>query len=172
MRSQSHGRLWPLLLKLKYGNGLFTSNCYGSSWKKFNSGFQFQFQFQGFQFQFHFQFHQFQFQFQFRNWNWNWAAIPIPELNWPQPCSQSKQSDPGSSSIQYDVISTFLCLILCCWHWGGCKLCVNMSSLCMNTCFGASHRNYGDRQQILVCFVLWVGVLGGTGRLGIPQCSC
>ena len=40
-------------------------------------------EFQGFQFQFHFQFHQ--FQFQFRNWNWNWAAIPIPELNWPQP---------------------------------------------------------------------------------------
>ena len=67
-----------------------------------------------------------------------------------------------------DVISTLLCLILCCWHWGGCKLCVNMSSLCMNTCFGASHKNYGDRQQILVCFVLWVGVLGGTGRLGIP----
>ena len=54
--------------------------------KKINSGFQFQFQFQGFQFQFHFQFHQFQFQFQFRNWNWNWPAIPIPELNWPQPC--------------------------------------------------------------------------------------
>ena len=55
--------------------------------KKINSGFQFQFQFQGFQFQFHFQFHQFQFQFQFqfRNWNWNWPAIPIPELNWPQP---------------------------------------------------------------------------------------
>ena len=54
--------------------------------KKKNSGFQFQFQFQGFQFQFHFQFHQFQFQFQFRNWNW--PAIPIPELNWPQPCQQ------------------------------------------------------------------------------------
>ena len=61
-------------------------NC-GSSCKKLNSGFQFQFQFQfqGFQFQFHFQFHPFQFQFQFRNWNWNWYAIPIPELNWPQP---------------------------------------------------------------------------------------
>ena len=58
--------------------------------KKINSGFQFQFQFQGFQFQFHFQFHQFQFQFQFQfwNWNWNWPAIPIPELNWPQPCAR------------------------------------------------------------------------------------
>ena len=90
MKSQSHERLWPPLLKLKFGNGWLTSNCCGSSSKKFNSSFQFQFQFQfqGFQFQFHFQFHQFQFQFQFqfRNWNWNWAAIPIPELNWPQPC--------------------------------------------------------------------------------------
>ena len=85
---KSQGRLWPPLLKLKFGNGWSTSNCCSSSCKKFNSGFQFQFQFQfqGFQFQFHFQFHQFQFQFQFRNWNWNWAAIPIPELNWPQPC--------------------------------------------------------------------------------------
>ena len=84
MRSQAHERLWPLL-KLKIGNGWLTSNCCGSSCKKFNSSFQFQFQFQGFQFQFHFQFHQFQFQFQFQFRNWNWAAIPIPELNWPQP---------------------------------------------------------------------------------------
>ena len=79
MRSQSHGRLWPLL-KLKFGNCWLTSKCRGSSCKKINSGFQFQFQ--SLQFQFHFQFHQFQFQ----NWNWNWAAIPIPEMNWPQPC--------------------------------------------------------------------------------------
>ena len=89
MRSKSHERFWPPLLKLKFGNGWLTSKCCGSSCKKFNSGFQFQFQFQfqTFQFQFHFQFLQFQFQFQFhfRNWNWNWAAIPIPELNWPQP---------------------------------------------------------------------------------------
>ena len=76
--------------------------------------------------------------------------------------SQSKQSKPGSSSIRYNVISTSLCLILCCWHWGGCKLCVNMSSLCMNTCFGASHRNYGDRRQILMRVALWVGVLSGS----------
>ena len=75
-RSQSHERLWTLL-KLKFWNGWLTSKCCGSSGKKFNSGFQFQFQFQGFEFH----------QFQFRNWNWNWAAIPIPELNWPQPCS-------------------------------------------------------------------------------------
>ena len=81
---KSQGRLWPPLLKLKFGNGWWTSNCGCSSCKKFNSGFQFQFQFQGFQFH---QF-QFQFQFQFRNWNWNWAAIPIPELNWPQPWAQ------------------------------------------------------------------------------------
>ena len=86
MRSQSHERSWPPVLKLKFGNGWLTSKCCGSSCKKFISGFQFQFQFQGFQFQFHFQFHQFQFQFQFRNWNWNWPTIPIPELNWPQPC--------------------------------------------------------------------------------------
>ena len=85
MKSQSHERLWPPLLKLKFENDWLPSNYCGSSCKKINSGFQFQFQFQGFQFQFHFQFHQFQFQFQFRNWNWNWAAIPIPELNWPQP---------------------------------------------------------------------------------------
>ena len=85
MKSQSHERLWPPLLKLKFENDWLPSNYRGSSCKKINSGFQFQFQFQGFQFQFHFQFHQFQFQFQFRNWNWNWAAIPIPELNWPQP---------------------------------------------------------------------------------------
>ena len=77
MRSQSHGRLWPLL-KLKFGNWWLTSKCCGSSCKKFNSGLQFQFQ--SFHFQFHFQFHQFQFQFQFRNWNWNWVAISIPEL--------------------------------------------------------------------------------------------
>ena len=85
MRSQSHERSWPPLLKLKFGNGWLTSKCCGSHCKKINSSFQFQFQFQGFQFQFHFQFHQFQFQFQFRIWNWNWPAIPIPELNWPQP---------------------------------------------------------------------------------------
>ena len=73
MRSQSHERLWPPLLKLKFGNGWLTSHCCGSSCKKFNSSFhfQFQFQFQGFQFQFHFKFYQFQFQFLFRNWNWN-----------------------------------------------------------------------------------------------------
>ena len=61
MKSQSHERLWPPLLKLKSGNGWLTSYCCGSSCKKFSSGFQFQFQFQfqGFQFQFHFQFHQF-----------------------------------------------------------------------------------------------------------------
>ena len=92
----SHRKDYDLspLLKLKFGNGWWTSNCCGSSCKKFNSGFQFQFQFQfqGFQFQFHFQFHQFQFQFQFRNWNWNWASIPIPELNWPQPwCKQKRK---------------------------------------------------------------------------------
>ena len=88
-------------------------------------------------------------------------------LSWPPArphpgISQSKQSDPQSSLIRYDVISTFLCLILCCWHWGGCKLCVKMSSHCMNTWFGASHRNYGDRRQILMCVALWVGVLGGS----------
>ena len=87
MRSQSHERSRPPLFKLKFGNGWLTSKCCGSHCKKFNSGFQFQFQFQfqGFQFQFHFQFHQFQFQFQFQFRNWNWPAIPIPELNWPQP---------------------------------------------------------------------------------------
>ena len=89
MRSQLHERLWPPLLKLKFGNGWLTSKCCGSSCKKINSGFQFQFQFQGFQF--HFQFHQFQFQFQYRNWNWNWAAIPISELNWPQPWFEDKE---------------------------------------------------------------------------------
>ena len=82
MKSQSYEKLWP---PLNFRNGWLTSNCCSGSCKTFNSGFQFQFQFQGFQFQFHFQFHQFQVQFQFRNWNWNWAAIPIPELNWPQP---------------------------------------------------------------------------------------
>ena len=51
MRSQSHGRLWPLL-KLKFGNCWLTNKCCGSSCKKFNSGFQFQFQ--NLQFQFHF----------------------------------------------------------------------------------------------------------------------
>ena len=86
MRSQSHERSRPPLFKLKFGNGWLTSKCCGSHCKKLNSGFQFQFQFQFQGFQFHFQFHQFQFQFQFRNWNWNWPAIPIPELNWPQPC--------------------------------------------------------------------------------------
>ena len=30
----SHGRLWPPLLKLKFGNGWLTSNCCGSSCKK------------------------------------------------------------------------------------------------------------------------------------------
>ena len=82
MKSQSHETLWPPLLKLKFENDWLPSNYRGSSCKKINSGFQFQ----GFQFIFHFQFHQ--FQFQFRNWNWNWAAIPIPELNWPQPWTQ------------------------------------------------------------------------------------
>ena len=57
MRSQSHGKLWPLL-KLKFGNCWSTSKCCGSSCKNINSSFQFQFQ--SFQFQFHFQFHQFQ----------------------------------------------------------------------------------------------------------------
>ena len=38
MRSQSHGRLWPLL-KLKLGNCWLTSKCCGSSCKKFNSVF-------------------------------------------------------------------------------------------------------------------------------------
>ena len=38
MRSQSHGRLWPML-KLKFGNCWLTSRCCGSSCKKFNSGF-------------------------------------------------------------------------------------------------------------------------------------
>ena len=114
MRSQSHERLWPPQLKLKFGNGWFTSNCCGSSCKKFNSSFQFQFQFQfqGFQFQFHFQFHQFQFQFQFqfRNWNWNWAAIPIPELNWPQPWTWLWLyfSLFLSRSLKYLIISWYL----------------------------------------------------------------
>ena len=40
MRSQSHERLWPPLLKLKFGNGWLTSNCCSSHCKKkFNSGF-------------------------------------------------------------------------------------------------------------------------------------
>ena len=39
MRSQSHERLWPPLLKLKFGNGWLTSKCCGSSCKKFE--FQF-----------------------------------------------------------------------------------------------------------------------------------
>ena len=100
-KSQSHERLWPPLLKLKFGNGWLISYCCSSSCKKFNSGFQFQFQFQfqGFQFQFHFQFHQFQFQFQFRNWNWNWAAIPIPELNWPQPWSWHKNTHQPQTAL-------------------------------------------------------------------------
>ena len=99
MRSQSHERLWPPLLKLKFGNGWLASKCCGGSCKKFNSGFQFQFH--GFQFQFHFQFHQFQFQFQFqfRNWNWNWAAIPIPELNWPQPCALQGPAYPDGMAV-------------------------------------------------------------------------
>ena len=106
MRSQSHERSWPSLLKLKFGNGWFISKCCGSSCKKFNSGFQFQFQFQGFQFQFHFQFYQFQFQFQFRNWNWNWPAIPIPELNWPQPWSCISLSKCGMQLPIHSQIST------------------------------------------------------------------
>ena len=40
MRSQSRGRLWPLI-KLKFGNCWLTSKC---SCKEFNSSFQFQFQ--------------------------------------------------------------------------------------------------------------------------------
>ena len=79
MRSQSHERSWPHLLKLKFENGWLISKCCCTSCQKFNSGFQFQFQ--GFQFQFHFQ-----FQFQLQNWNWNWPAISIPESNWPQLC--------------------------------------------------------------------------------------
>ena len=74
MRSQSHERSWPPLLKRKFGNGWLNSKCCASSCKIFNSGFQIQFE--GFKFQFHFQFHQFTF----------CSSIPIPELNWPQPC--------------------------------------------------------------------------------------
>ena len=97
MRSQPHGRLWSLL-KLKFGNCWLTSKCYGSSCKKINSNFQFQFQ--SFQFQFHFQFHQFQFQFQFLTWSSNWAAIPIPELNWPQPCHLHTQYTTHTITLQ------------------------------------------------------------------------
>ena len=95
MRSQSHGRLWPLL-KLKFGNCWLTSKCCGSSCKKINSSFQCQFQ--SFQFQFHFQFHQ--FQFQLRNWNWDWAEIPIPELNWLQPCHLPTQYTTDTITLQ------------------------------------------------------------------------
>ena len=34
MKSQSYERLWPPLLKLKFGNGWLTSNCCSSSCKK------------------------------------------------------------------------------------------------------------------------------------------
>ena len=34
MKRQSHERLWPPLLKLKFGNGWLTSNCCSSSCKK------------------------------------------------------------------------------------------------------------------------------------------
>ena len=51
------------------------------------------------------------------------------------------------------------------------KLCVNMSSHCMNTCFGASHRNYGDGRQILRCVVLWVGVCVGNIVRDSPSTS-
>ena len=37
-----------------------------------------------------------------------------------------------------------------------------MSSHCMNTCYGASHRNYRDRRQILMRVALWVCVLSGS----------
>ena len=87
-RSQSHGRLWPLF-KLKFGNCWLTSKCCGSSCKKIDSGFQFQFQ--SLQFQFH---------FQFQNWNWNWASIPIPELNWPQPCHLPTQCTTHTIMLQ------------------------------------------------------------------------
>ena len=110
MRSQSHDRSWPPLLKLKFGNGCLTSKCRNSSCKKISSGSQFQFQFQ-----FHFQFHQFQFQFQFRNWNWNWPAIPIPELNWPQPWSCMVIYD------SYHLYHTFLHIhILTCGYVSAC----------------------------------------------------
>ena len=108
MRSQSHDRSWPPLLKLKFGNGWLTSKCRNGSCKKISSGFQFQFQF-------HFQFHQFQFQFQFRNWNWNWPAIPIPELNWPQPWSCMVIYD------SYNLHHTFLHIhILTCGYVSAC----------------------------------------------------
>ena len=97
MRSQSYGRLWPLL-KLKFGNCWLISKCCGSSCKKIQ--FQFQFQFQSFQIQFHFQFHRFQFQFQFRNWNWNWAAISILEMNWHQPCHLPTQYTTHNIMLQ------------------------------------------------------------------------
>ena len=38
--------------------------------------------------------------------------------------SQSKQLEHGSISIRYGFISTFLCLILGCWHSGGYTTCV------------------------------------------------
>ena len=125
MRSQSHERLWPPLLKLKFGNGWLTSYCCGNSCKKFNSSFQFQFQFQGFQFQFHFQFHQFQFQFQFQflNWNWNWASIPIPELNWPQPWSKSTIFEPCDLAIWRMTLKNYRAPLLCYF-----KLCASFRS--------------------------------------------
>ena len=76
--------------------------------------------------------------------------------------SESKQSELGSIWTRYDVISTFLCLILCCWNWCRYTTFVNMSRLCINTSFGASHRNYGDWRQILMCVALWVDVLSGS----------
>ena len=41
----------------------------------------------------------------------------------------------------------------------------------MNTCFGASLWNYGDRRQILMCVALWVGVLGGSIVRDSPSTS-
>ena len=41
MRSQSHERLWPPLLKLKFGNGWLTCKCCGSSCKKKKIQFRF-----------------------------------------------------------------------------------------------------------------------------------
>ena len=84
MRSQSHGRLWPLL-KLKFGNCWLTSKCGGSSCKTLNSGSQFQFQ--SLQLQFHFQFHQFQFQLELScNSNSGIELTPtLPLAHWNTP---------------------------------------------------------------------------------------
>ena len=104
-RSQSHGRLWPLL-KLKFGNCWLTSKCCGSSCKKFNTGFQFQFQ--SLQFQFHFQFRQFQFQFQFRNWiDPNAATCPHNTTHIPS-CYNNEQTTKQTKAINNSYIYTHL----------------------------------------------------------------